>query len=1023
MAIHTQVEKSISSGMKKSIQESSMGMTLDLLQKYQYKYPIKSTVRELISNGIDSISEREVAKNILSGIKTISDYYETIEGEEYEDSHFDPTYYNLNWLSDDSTVYMTYIVGSGLEKDKVVITDNGVGLGSYRLEKYFNLGYSTKRLSKLPLGKFGIGGKAALSIGVDYFTMESRYNGRLYRFNIYSHTIDSIIPSFNLDSGQENAFDIFNKDTDNEYKVYYELTDQKNGVSIIIDAKKNHRQQYVDAVKSQLLYFPNIKFIIEDEVPTEVHYRARILYEDDNIILSDNVYWDKPHLLLNGVNYGYIDFDELELEGKVGNIGIKISPEEVDVNPSRESILWSDKTKETVLDRFNIVVDIASKLIQEELRETDYLKWIRACYSLQGKTFGDTSIVGRLARIVDLSEVKPSFLPEPRLKFLQTKVLNGLYVRSVKIINKMIANLNTYSIDRKETRSMGDIYNQPIYLMHANERASNRKDKYLYSKHTNFILVMEPLSSREGMLSIGMTEEYANTMLALFNREGEELRSHTALTWEYLSNSKDVKWYSEVEVPETFSGTDEEVDAFDVVEEARNNTDKLKKALAKKEREQTIKIAQMAAKERRKLEGKTLIHTPRSCEPTPKKAILNDQGVATGEYTQARLYEWQKIELPVREMNDWTSQEIYYGIGAGTDELIQFVAMLTRDPAKENELGRMPKRTGYFTISGSQITVGIHSWNLAYEKERNGHHIANAEMAYNCQHFYGNDEIKLIKASAANAKYMRDFQPIEQFFQVVRNNTVTMSNLLIKWNTARIIKDKLPQAAFLHNFDSFNPIYAQIYRELSSYVDKHYREVDAFANTNYFGLSKQTYSDLLSHLDKVQQFQEFVASGPQDNEIADMAQFMFGNKELQDGQSVDPEAIKKLQKVMDFCGSVGIMFNYMPILTSVDSVVIKYEKGQHGKKTRIPMQLEQEIKQYLESKGLLDYGQDEEELKEFYQQVEHGQEAEEVLDDLPTISENHELATQRDVVHVLHPDIKTSNDLEIPSDQAIMQTF
>src|SRR5579859_1328598 len=173
MAIHIEQEREMHGvSMNKTIDASAMTMTLDLLQKYQYQYPIKSTVRELMSNAIDSTAEREMAKSILSGEKTVEDYFVEIEGEQYKDSHFDRDYYDLRWLSDDNQVYITYKVGNGLERDQVTISDNGVGLGGKRLEKYFTLGYSTKRLSKLPLGKFGIGGKAALSVGVDYFTME-----------------------------------------------------------------------------------------------------------------------------------------------------------------------------------------------------------------------------------------------------------------------------------------------------------------------------------------------------------------------------------------------------------------------------------------------------------------------------------------------------------------------------------------------------------------------------------------------------------------------------------------------------------------------------------------------------------------------------------------------------------------------------------------------------------------------------------------------------------------------------------
>lgn len=140
MAIYTEQQNDIKSGFEKQIESSAMGMMLDVLQKYQYQYPIKSAVRELVSNGLDAIAEREVAKSILSGKHTVQEYFAEIDGDIYQDSRFDKDYYSLQYLSDDNTVYLTYYEGEGINKDYMTITDNGVGLGGKRLEKYFNLG-------------------------------------------------------------------------------------------------------------------------------------------------------------------------------------------------------------------------------------------------------------------------------------------------------------------------------------------------------------------------------------------------------------------------------------------------------------------------------------------------------------------------------------------------------------------------------------------------------------------------------------------------------------------------------------------------------------------------------------------------------------------------------------------------------------------------------------------------------------------------------------------------------------------
>src|SRR5450631_2895363 len=97
MAILTE-EVGAAQGFKKEIEESAMEMMIDLAQRYQYSYPHKSAIRELVSNSLDAIKERDIALGILSGKLKEEDYYIHREGELYRDSNFDSTYYDLNWL-------------------------------------------------------------------------------------------------------------------------------------------------------------------------------------------------------------------------------------------------------------------------------------------------------------------------------------------------------------------------------------------------------------------------------------------------------------------------------------------------------------------------------------------------------------------------------------------------------------------------------------------------------------------------------------------------------------------------------------------------------------------------------------------------------------------------------------------------------------------------------------------------------------------------------------------------------------
>jgi len=931
MAIHIEQTRTMGGGHNKIIDQGAIDMILDNLQKSQYGYPIKSTTRELVCNAVDSVSERNVAELILTGKNKVEDFFVQLEGDVYKDSKFDPSYYDLNWLSKNNEVEIRYIVGSKMGRDKLTIKDYGVGIGDKRLRGYLNLGFSTKRLSKLPVGKFGIGGKAALSTSVDFYTMESNYNGKKFKFNIYSSTYDSIIPAMNMELGKENEFLLFD-----DYKVYWEPTDEKNGVTISLETKKSHKQQYIDAVKSQLLYFSDLKFIVEEEgTETLINYKAEILYEDNYIVLSDNDYFSKPHLLLNKVNYGYIDWDEFELEARVGNIGIKVDPDDIDVNPNRESVIWSDRTKVKVLERFKQVTDIATNFINAELQEKDYLKWIRACFSASSR-YGNNGVLDRLAKIVDLSEAKIKYSVDPRIEYRQTELLNGLYARYVSLTREQRANKYKNVVKRKEIKMLADYYHLPFFIMNAEEKAGNRKDKWLLSMYPEgFVAVYAPFATEEEMKLSGMSDEFIESIkIHRAKRDGEEKKFATpADTFKYISASDGVLTYANVEVPEDFKGTDEEEE---------------EKIAETVEEEEEIQLAKSTADERRKLEGKILIYTP-SAER------YNNYNNSTVDPVKA--YEMKKIEIPIKSINDWDSQEIYYA-RAGEDEMLQFVAMLTRDTYAENFIGH-GDRYCHASREKDHMNRGDIAWGSKKWYRLNESKLKDLKVqqwdAYKLQHFFDNNEITLVKSAEANIKYLRDFKPLQEFFIQIKNKKITMSNLLIRWNTARIIKDKLYSCAFLYNFDIFNSKYSEMYQQLTQYVDRHYREVEGSTGYNYFGLNQDIYNDLTNHLDKVASFQQFVAQNPDTPEIAILAMELFGNKELTDGMALDPEMIIILDEVLEFTNACGNLLNQMPTLTGYPYGAHVYTKGTPRTKTLIGEQLEQEIKHYLEYKGVLSY--------------------------------------------------------------------
>lgn len=375
------------SGFKKTIDEDSMEMILDMTQVSQYRKPHHSAVRETVSNGVDSVIERNLAKNILTGKEKVEDHYDTSKSDgQYKASSFDPDYYDLKYFDTKERVLIEYFEKSD-ERDLIRITDHGVGLGKRRLEKSFNPGYSSKRASKDTLGSFGIGAKSPLATGADSYTMTSTHNGRKYKFRIYVNKVDCLIPKFS--KGKMNKIHLFEalpgQTEEQRYKAYYEDTTDKNGVVIEWEVKKHNRDIVNDAVKSQLMYFDNVIYRRFNEwsnnYAEQVSIKSDLLYSDTDILVPKvtNKYTNQPHILLGRegkyVNYGPIDWDELELPQYKGGVGFKMSPSDVAINPSRENLVWNEKTKAAILAKFDAVKELVNKELKDKLQETDFVKW------------------------------------------------------------------------------------------------------------------------------------------------------------------------------------------------------------------------------------------------------------------------------------------------------------------------------------------------------------------------------------------------------------------------------------------------------------------------------------------------------------------------------------------------------------------------------------------------------------------------------------------------------------------------
>ena len=809
--------QSNSAGLQKRINKSAEKLVFDVLQSTQYSTPIASTVRELVTNACDSQREKEIALEILSGKKNVEDYYITRHEEEYRDSNFQPSYYDVDRLSDSDTVTVEYYERPGTGYcDRFCVIDHGVGIGGSRLEGYLELGFSTKRNTAENFGAFGLGAKVPLSTGVDYYTVETAHNGKLFKFNCYAYKTDFMIGKFDGD-----GFITLSDGT----QVFYKNINRSNYTKVSFGVKRHNRSKFKEAVQDQLNYLPNVKFMYtyEDGATLDNTITSKVLYSSDNLIVSDSWGWSRPHILMvknpkatTGINYGFVDFRELEMEQLWGAVAIKcparqaytdpdngseiVIQDGVDVTPSREKVIWNENTKNYIQGAIERAAQDAANVIDKQLDEKDFMTWIRKCRDVLYKGDSQDSALKALGQIVDKEKIKPKFPGDKSIQYAGPGgLLKGFKVRNVSKVFKK----DSWKIEREEV-GWGQVNFDNLYFVEGNP--SKLKDLYLMRNGETLSVISEHYPTN--IHNDPKVQAYVDNVNLMRIRN-----------WALMKDSPVIKWdYDEIEVPEDFS---EEVTSEEEI------------------RAQHGQFQNLTPAERRALTGNQVLFTLRRADSGYEKKYAHhiDDWV------------WDKVEAPLNLIQK-TSVETYYGTSEDAD-LLYLAATICAPQVPDwdsvhpkadywhpsrNDSANVPNRNPVFTnFTPHRFFNDYHGkWYKGFDEER-----------------AKDTPIQLFKVSGKTAKQLEgsNAKHISSFFSTLEDNKWTMNEHVREWFTECMLPE-IPDWVF--DLREVDPQYRDVYERCVAYAKK-YRN-----HSRYFDTRDSRFKDVINTMRKMHDMQVFM---------------------------------------------------------------------------------------------------------------------------------------------------------------------
>ena len=604
-----------------------------------------------------------------------------------------------------------------------------------------------------------------------------------------------------------------------------------------------------------------------------------------------------------GVNYGFVDFRELEMQQMWGPIAFKcparqvindpdtgeeiVLQDGVDVTPSREKVIWNENTKAYIKSVIEAAADEASEIVQEELKQTDFVSWLIACKQVLTKA-DSGSVLGRLSNIIDQEQLKPKFGPDPRLKNESVKKLfKGMKVEVVTKSRDYGTGEDT--IERNAIENYSQLRENNIFIM-GEENHSKYKDMYLIHKCDGPVICIKPVENWEPTTVVS-TESVKANKRALAKR---------ARVLELITESTHSRNYDDIEVDEEW------------LEEYKDEIAKAK---------EIAQFENITPAERRKIEERMVAYTFR----------YNDKHWhASGSDNH---YIRDKIEPKVKDLMK-TQRTTYYGTAADDEKLMVACGMIhpyapyARDVYKDMPGWRSEGDDRMFFFDTPAVRFGDSSFTKPTSTTNDDgtvYHNTNFDW----------DTPQIIRVSQSNVKHISmnpNVKHIDEFFlQLTPNGGYTMDEYAIKWYTADKMQSIVPKT-YLYCLKDINPDLFEKYEAVYNAADVDTRTSQWMKDTDIFPM-----------VEKIVEMHNFCKDNDDAAAIQQKSRELFV-LDVPEAIGQDQELMDKFDELQEWSEGVHTL------LDCIDEVSYSPNANKD-----LDQDLIKEIKVYLDAKGRLDW--------------------------------------------------------------------